>query len=101
MDMCLKITWLRKILSSETELQVFGTTCKIDRLLTTDTNYHRLLYKKAKNPFWKSVISAYEKWYIIFKTKVNINIENQMILGNPSIKIPFNEKLYNNNIRFI
>ena len=98
MDMCLKITWLHKILMMEPEWLEFATTYRIERLVSTDTTYHTTLYNNTKNLFWKSVISSYTKWYKTFNLKVTVDIEIQPLWGNHHIKIPFNDLLYRKNI---
>ena len=56
MDMSLKITFLRTILIRNHEWMNFAISFRIDRLATTDIDYHIKLYKNTSNPFGKSVI---------------------------------------------
>ena len=40
-DHSLKITWLRKLLNANPDWKEFPNVYKIDRLVFTDTNYHK------------------------------------------------------------
>ena len=91
MDMSLKITWLRTI---DKKPRMDSISSNIDRLATTDIDYHMKLYKNTHNPSWKSVILAYKNWYTILKETIQIKPEDQPIWGNQMIKIPFNESLF-------
>ena len=101
MDLGLKLTWIRKIINNNPDWLDFATMNTIDRLTVPGTNYHNLLYNRTCNPFWKSVIKAYIKWYSQFQKCKEIEIEDQLIWGNPEIEIPFNEKLFSNNYIYI
>ena len=102
-DNKLKLTWLNKLYSKnvQPEWGEFAEYNKIDRLLWTVEKYHVHLLNNTKNPFWKSLIKAYQIWYPTAKTNLEIPIQFEPLWGNPTINIPFNAKLYTKNILFI
>ena len=100
-DQSLKLTWVRKLLSGEHEWSNFAKESKIDRLTNTDENYHQVLYLSIKNPFWRSVAHAYKNWYPHLKERETVDIKNKLLWGNPLIKIPFNNTLYQGNIVYV
>ena len=100
MDKGLKLTWIRNLVTQDTEWLDLAKKYKIDRLLFTDTDYHNILEKKHKKnfSFWKSVVTAYKRWYIKVKETITINAEDQPLWGNTFIKMPFNTHLYTKKI---
>ena len=101
MDMSLKITFLRTILTRNPEWMNFTISLKIDRLATPAIDYHIKFYKYTNNPFWKSVIVAYKEWYTKLKETIQIKPEDQPIWGNQMIEIPLNESLFSKKIIYI
>ena len=101
MDIGLKLTWLRKMVASSPEWLDLAKTYKIDRLITTDTTYHIWLQNYTQNPFWKSVIIAYTKWFQKLKEISTIETADQPIWGNLNIDVPFDNILFSNNIIYI
>ena len=99
-DMCLKITWIRKMETGNPDWIEFPLTYKIDRLIKTDGTYHRFLAERVKNPFWKSVVLSYKKWYENVKELSN-NVELRHIWGNPDVNVPFNNKLFTHNFIYL
>ena len=71
-DMSLEITWLYKLMNPDNEWLEFALAVKIDRLIWTGENYHNKLLETTKNPFWKSVITAYKCWYKSFSDQEKI-----------------------------
>ena len=92
-DRSLKITWLRKIQDGAVEWLDFAKLYKIDRLIWTGENYHQLIIKEIKNPFWVSVAKSYKEWFKLLNKQI-YPTEFQPIWGNPMIRIPFNNTLY-------
>ena len=101
MDLGLKLTWIRKVITKNPDWLDFAIMNKIDRLTVTETNYHNLLCNRTSNPFWKSVIKSYITWYTQFKNCKEIESKDQLIWGNPDVVIPFNEKLFLNNFIYV
>ena len=97
-DMGLKLTWIRKMEKDNPDWLGFAKTYKIDILKLTDEKYHQILYNSTINPFWKSVILAYKKWYINTKRNIKITPAQIHLWGNPEINIPFNKDLFTNGI---
>ena len=100
-DMSLKITWVRKIEQGNPDWIDFAKKFKIDRLTLTDEIYHKKLASLTSNPFWKSVIIAYSKWYVKFNKNADISTNLIHIWGNPRINIPFNSDLYLNKMVYL
>ena len=100
-DYSLKITWLRKLLTSDPDWKEFPINYKIDRLVFTDTHYHKRILAGIKNNFWKSVTIAFIDWHNKYKEKTNTPIEFLPIWGNPNMNIPFDIQMYNSNIMFV
>ena len=100
-DMSLKLTWVRKAISDNFEWSEFANEHQIRRLVWTGERYHSELYQRAKNPFWKSVISAYKQWHSILIENFELDIDKQYLWGNPLMNILFNESLYKSNIIFV
>ena len=71
-DYSLKIMWLRKVLNANPDWIEFPKNYKIDRLVFTDTKYHKVILNKIKNPFWKSVAIACINWFKIFSLELKI-----------------------------
>ena len=100
-DNSLKLTWLKKMFANTPDWLEFATAYNIDRLLWTGPNYHTIIRKKCHNPFWASVILAYNKWYKSLDSSKNIAIADQPIWGNTTLNIPFNKILFTSNIVFL
>ena len=86
----LKITWLRKLITTSPEWEEFAQYYKIDTLVYTDSVYHETIIKSINNPFWKNVAQSYTEWYKIFKSEIGIDITCVPIWGNPFMNLPFN-----------
>ena len=97
----LKITWLRKLLTTSPEWEEFALHFKVDRLLYTDTNYHKIIVTTISNPFWRDVASAYKEWYAKFKKVTTISTVYLPIWGNPDFNLPFNRTLFENKIYYV
>ena len=97
-DFSLKLTWVRKTIQSDHEWSHFALENKIDKLVWTGENYHNQTYLETSNPFWRSVIYSYKKWYIALKEITTIEIGEEPLWGNPKIQIPFNKALFTSNI---
>ena len=97
-DLSLKLTWVRKTIQSDHEWSHFALENKIDKLVWTGENYHHQTYLATSNPFWRSVIYSYKKWYIALKEITTIEIGEEPLWGNPKIHIPFNKALFQSNI---
>ena len=70
-------------------------------MIWTGENYHQHIINEIKNPFWVSVAKSYKEW---FKLLTNMQIyptEFQPIWGNPMIRIPFNNTLYQKGLVFV
>ena len=100
-DKSLKITWIRKLLTTNPDWEEFAIYYKIDRLTLTDINYHKQIKNSIKNPFWKDVATAYTEWYASFKTVTEISTEFQPIWGNPTLNLPFNPTWYKGGIHHL
>ena len=100
-DKALKITWLRKLNTQNPDWEEFPLATKIDRLIWTGENYHEKILANTKNPFWKSVIKAFQMWYKSIKNTIIIPPRFQPIWGNNILRIPFNNKMYKNNFLFL
>ena len=100
-DKSLKITWIRKLLTTNPDWEEFAIYYKIDRLTLTDINYHKQIKNFIKNPFWKDVATAYTEWYASFKTVTEISTEFQPIWGNPTLNLPFNPTWYKGGIHHL
>ena len=100
-DLSLKLTWIRKLLTSNNEWEEIAKENKIDRLPLTGENQHISIMKSIHNPFWKSVVSAYRKWYESLRKKNTIEIGHEFLWGNPQINIPYNNTLYNANMIYV
>ena len=100
-DRSLKLTWVRKLIVSNPEWLEIAKEYQIDKLLWTGESYHQWMERNCKNPFWKSVINTYKLWYTSMKRKDMIDSNNELIWGNPTLKIPFNKNLYDANIIYI
>ena len=88
-DKSLKITWLRKLLNDEPDWIEFANHYKINRLTTTDINYHKKILRQIDNPFWKSVAKAYSEWFSHCKAQYDTPIGRECLWGNPRVNIPF------------
>ena len=77
-DFSLKITWLRKLVTTDTDWMEFPIKYKIDRMIFTEEKQH-------KHKFWKSVALAYTNRYVTFKRVVDIPIEYIPIWGNKQL----------------
>ena len=97
----LKITWLRKLLTTSPEWEEFALHFKVDRLLYTDTNYHTTIVTTITNPFWRDVASAYKDWYAKFKKVTTISTVYLPIWGNPDFNLPFNQTLFESKIYYV
>ena len=96
----LKLTWLRKFINGTPDWSEFAYNSKIDRLFQTDSLYHQYLLKTSRNEFWHSVINSYT--YFNRKLKdIPTDIAMTPIWGNPLIALPFNQQLFNANIRYL
>ena len=73
-DHSLKLTWLRKILTTEPDWIEFPKKYKILRLMFTDSKIHSTILSTTKNKFWKSVAEAYVSWYKALKKSTKIPI---------------------------
>ena len=100
-DKSLKITWIRKLLNTSPEWEEFATIYKIERLISTDTNYHNYIIQTTCNPFWKSVAESYKDWYAIFKEVTEPNAYFIPIWGNNKMNIPFNPIWYRKGLRYV
>ena len=100
-EICLKITWIRKLICGTPDWGEFAIKYHVDRLSQTEGIYHNTLLTQVKNHFWGSVIKAYSQWYEALKNNFITSIELTPLWGNPQIRIPFNSKLFNNNIRYL
>ena len=100
-DKSLKITWIRKLINTSPEWEEFATIYKIERLISTDTNYHNYIIQTTCNPFWKSVAESYKDWYAIFKEVMEPNANFIPIWGNNKMNIPFNPIWYRKGIRYV
>ena len=100
-DHSLKLTWLRKILTTEPDWIEFPKKYKIDRLMFTDSKIHTTILCTIKNKFWKSVALAYVSWYKALKKSTKIPIEYTPIWGNALFNVPFNSTMFNNNMIFL
>ena len=98
-DFSLKIAWLYK-LQNEPEWLEYAIYEKVDRLIWTGENYHKLVLSKTANPFWSNVIAAYTSWFSIAKSKLLISPSFELLWGNTITKIPFNREMYENNFVF-
>ena len=100
-DLSLKLTWIRKLLNNDSEWEEIAKENKIDRLPLTGEKHHTDILKSIHHPFWKSVVSAYIKWYKSLRTKHTIEVGNEFLWGNPMINIPFNNTLFKSNFIFV
>ena len=100
-DMSLKLTWLKKLYVQSPEWAEFALYYKIDRLIWTGSTYHNYLLKNTLNPFWRSVLLSFKKWYSTMDSMELIGAAFQPIWGNTSLNIPFINNLYTNNIIFL
>ena len=99
-DMSLKITWLRKLYTQNSEWSEFASHYRIDKIIWTGTNFHESL-KNIHNPFWNSVNIAFSMWYKILNSNDQIDIAHQPIWGNSELHMPVNYDLFNGNVLFI
>ena len=97
----LKLTWIRRLITGNPVWTEFAEKYCINHLYQTDENYHHNLLSTVKNKFWHSVIKAYSVWFKKLKHITNFSADNVKIWGNPEIKLQFNIKIYNGNIRYI
>ena len=93
-DFSLKITWLRKLVTTDTDWMEFPIKYKLDRMIFTEEKQH-------KHKFGKSVALAYTNWYVTFKKVVDIPIEFIPIRGNKQLNIPFNSAMFSKNIYYL
>ena len=100
-DMSLKITWLRKLMMDAPEWEEFASLYKIERLIWTGSNYHTYMSTNIKNPFWKSVQTAFTKWYKILDQNNYVDVAYQPLWGNSNMNIPFNNTMLKKNVIFI
>ena len=100
-DKSLKITWLRKLLNDTPDWIEFANHYKINRLTTTDINYHKIILRHIDNPFWKSVAKAYSEWFSHCKAQHDTPIGKECLWGNPRVNIPFCYQLYKNGIIYL
>ena len=69
-DMSLKITWIRKILTTEAEWIECANHYKVNRLIVCDIQYQKYILEKKDNIFWGDVATAYIDWYSTFKNVI-------------------------------
>ena len=100
-DNSLKITWIRKLLTTNPDWEEFAIYYKIDRLTLTDTNYHKYIKNEIKNPFWKDVAMAYTEWFACFKKVTEISSECQPIWDILALNIPFNPTWIKKGIHYV
>ena len=100
-DNSLKLIWLKKMMGLPPDRLEFALNYKIDRLVWTGSNYHKIIQQNCKNPFWASVILSFTKWYKCLNSNNQIDIRDQPIWGNAILNIPFNKALYSSNIIFL
>ena len=100
-DFSLKITWLRKLLTTDTDWMEFPIKYKIERMVFTEEIQHKQIIANTKNKFWKSVAIAYANWYVTFKKTIDTPIEYIPIWGNKILNIPFNSTMFSKNICYL
>ena len=100
-DFSLKITWLRKLVTADTDWMEFPLKYNIEKLIFTEEKQHKIIIEKNKNKFWKSVAIAYTNWYATFKKVVDIPIEYIPIWANKQVNIPFNSAMFSKNIYYM
>ena len=99
-DMSLKITWLGKLHTQDSDWSEFASNYKINKIIWTGLNFHESL-RNVHNPSWNSVRVPFTAWYKILNSNGQIDIEHQPIWGNNQIHMPVNYDLFNSNILFV
>ena len=94
---CMKISWLRRISSGESNLKdtvmnFFPDFCKLTRFLG---NMQMYLCKKNHNPFWKDVLKHYKNIYTRCEPKKQDEFMSECLFFN--IKIIRDKRVVNVN----
>ena len=97
----LKITWLRRIISTDSSWTTFANSYEIDKCWNFGNNFAKTKKNTMTNAFWKDVVQSIITLREYTKPKTDLDYLCWPLWHDPYIKLPLLQKLMNKNVSIV